>query len=183
MPSEAELKKFNDRFNVKDQVDVTVNKYLKDYAGDINKASSMVDDMKKVLLLQDASISKNMARIREDHLIMMYSAAKELGLSAWKPDLLSDPDSLYNIAHEQVCLITFRRMLSQNGYSFMGALAAEAKELAALKGLYRSYVFNYLYGQAMKEARTAGRVAQDSIDKAAYDRRKGVSTVNYDAYM
>lgn len=126
-------------------------------------------------MLHDSTISKNIARIREDDLVLTFSAVAELGLNRFKPDLLGDPDSLYNIAHERVCLVTFRRMVSQQGYLFMGVPPSLAKDNAFLKKAYRSFSYSYLAGLVRKEDKEKGRIAQDAANKGAYDRRERVS--------
>ncbi len=81
------------------------------------------------------------------------------------------------MAHEHIALITFRRMLSQLGYAFMGTGGAKANDITLLTSLYRNFMFSYLHGLVQKEGREPGRVAGDSEKKLAYARRTRVSTI------
>ncbi len=104
--------------------------------------------------------------------MFMFSAVAELGLSRWRPNILGNPDSLYNVAHERIALVTFRQMVSQHRYTFMSVSLLTIDDLALLKKCYHSFVFSYLQKQLRKETKQPGRVMQDAKLKAVYSRRK-----------
>ncbi|KAJ7720304.1 hypothetical protein B0H14DRAFT_2642719 [Mycena olivaceomarginata] len=61
--------------------------------------------------------SRDAMRVREDHLGMMFNALANAGIHIFTPDILGNPESLYNIAHELVALHSFRVVATTYGYS------------------------------------------------------------------
>ena len=54
-----------------------------------------------------STISGNIWQIPEDHLLFMHYMVATLRLLRWNPDILStDPNSMYNILHEQLAIIS-----------------------------------------------------------------------------
>ena len=52
---------------------------------------------------------------------MMFRTVVTYGLQQWNPDVLSgDPDSMYNVLHETIALLTFEQAVAAYAYSFTG---------------------------------------------------------------
>ncbi len=91
----------------------------------------MAKDLQRLLLLGDSKISNNINRVSEEDLMFTFSAVAELGLSRWRPNILGNADSLYNVAHERIALVTFRQMASQHRYAFMSVNLSTIDDLAS----------------------------------------------------
>lgn len=176
-PTAQELRAFGLRFQNIGAAVTTINGHLKHYAVNINNSAREVEELHRLCNSSRGNIAKNILRISEEHLLLMFAAVASVGLVRWNPDILGNHESVYNMAHEHIALITFRRMLSQLGYAFMGTGGAKANDIALLTSLYRNFMFSYLHGLVQKEGREPGRVAGDSEKKLAYARRTRVSTI------
>ncbi len=176
-PTEHELRTFENQFENVNQVEERMNSYLDNFRLNINNARKMAKDLQRLLLLGDSKISNNINRVSEEDLMFTFSAVAELGLSRWRPNILGNADSLYNVAHERIALVTFRQMASQHRYAFMSVNLSTIDDLALLKKCYRSFVFSYLQTQLRKETKQPGRVMQDAKLKAVYSRRLDVSVI------
>jgi len=88
-----------------------------------------------------STISGNIRRIPEDHLLFMHCAVATLRLPRWNPNVLAtDPNSMYNILHEQLALQTFQNVVISRGYAhFDGKM-----KLSLLKQFYRSFVYGQM---------------------------------------
>ena len=65
-------------------------------------------------------ISNNIKCMSHPNLQLMFRTVAVLGLEEWAPDILScDPDSMYNLLHEHIALITFKQVSGAFGYSHM----------------------------------------------------------------
>ncbi len=80
-----------------------MNGFLEHHANFINESVTTVSQMMKVLLRSNSNIAKNIVRIGEDNLTLMFSTLGGLGLRRWKPNVLGDPNSQYNVAHGTCC--------------------------------------------------------------------------------
>ena len=51
----------------------------------------------------------------------MFRTVSFFGLACWAPDVLSqDPNSMYNLLHEHIALMTFKQVTAGFGYSHLG---------------------------------------------------------------
>ena len=83
---------------------------LNNHSADINKARDAMMMLHDKIKNEHGTITNNMRRIPEPHLLMMFQTVATYGLRQWNPDVLSgDPDSMYmyNILHETIALLTF----------------------------------------------------------------------------
>ena len=88
-----------------------------------------------------STISGNIRRIPEDHLLFMHCTVATLRLPRWNPNVLStNHNSMYNILHEQLALQTFRNVVISHGYAHFGINHGKMK-LLLLKQFYRSFVY------------------------------------------
>lgn len=97
------------------------------------------------------------------------------GLENWRPDVLSDPDSHYNQAHQLVHLKTFQHALLGNFYAkHRPDVDIIKNNLALATRMYVNYVFKRQRELAKLELKTPGEVAKRAEDTNAYRRRKEV---------
>lgn len=171
------MKVFEERFSDANHIAVTVRSVFDQYGSYIDSARSQILELRKSILPLHSSISDNIGRVGEAHLLVMYEGVASVGLSRWAPDVLGDPNSIYNLLHETVCLFTFRQVASAFGYSFMGVNLEVVMRSSLLSQFYRSFVFGHMRGQARVETRNSGRVAEIAQLKGAYDRRGTVSNI------
>ncbi|KAI5823055.1 hypothetical protein K523DRAFT_255848 [Schizophyllum commune Tattone D] len=76
----------------------------------------------------------------------IYTMLAASGCTTWAPDLGigSDPDSLYNLFHEDLALRSFRQAVAVGGYDHLGVNMVYANKLSFTRKVYRSFVFHYL---------------------------------------
>ena len=121
-----------------------------------------------------STISGNIRRIPEDHLLFMHCAVATLGLPRWNPDVLStDPNSMYNILHEQLALQTFQNVVISHGYAHFGINHGKMK-LSLLKQFYRSFVYGRMRDLVKRELKSPGSVERDTVATNMYKRRSDV---------
>ena len=91
----------------------------------------------------------------------MFRSVSHFGLERWAPDIISsDPDSMYNLLHKHIALITFEQVASAFGYSHLGINLQLIKNFVLLPKLYRSFVFSHMYKLAKLEAKSPGSIAK-----------------------
>jgi hypothetical protein len=123
--------------------------------------------------LKPGIIAKNVLRIPEGHLEVIFAYLGRCGLWQWKPDLLGeDPDSLYNSALETIALHTFKVAAAGLAYVHMRPNLKHLSDIPLLQKLYRSFVFSYLSECARKVSVRGENILQESNDLAnMYARR------------
>lgn len=91
------------------------------------------------------------------------------------PDVLSgDADSLYNLLHEYIALVTFEQVAAGYGYSHMGINLTFVRNFALTRKLYRSFVFSYLQKVTKMEAKAPGAVMKSHERENMIKRRTEV---------
>ena len=115
-----------------------------------------------------STISGNIWRIPEDHLLFMHCTVATLGLLRWNPDILStNPNSMYNILHEQLALQTFQNVVISHGYAHFGINHRKMK-LLLLKQFYRSFVYGRMRDLAKRKLKVPGSVGRDTVATNMY---------------
>ncbi|KAF9043558.1 hypothetical protein BDZ89DRAFT_1008945 [Hymenopellis radicata] len=105
-------------------------------------------------------IAKNMRRVEEDFLSIIFGTLERCGLQQWAPDIRAGtPNSMYNSLHEHIALSTFKTVTIAHAYIFLKPNPAYLKKHNFLQQLYRNFVFSYLKGKADREARNPGSLA------------------------
>lgn len=104
----------------------------------------------------------------------MHCAVATLGLPRWNPDVLStDPNSMYNILHEQLAIQTFQNVVIAHGYAHFGINHGKMK-LSLLKQFYRSFVYGRMRDLVKRELKVPGSVGRDTVATNMYKRRSDV---------
>lgn len=177
-PSKAVITVFQSRFSDKGAIATSVRDTLSDNAKKIDGARDLVSNFRNDLPHESTSIiSGNIRRIPEDQLIYIHSVVASLGLKAWNPDVLStDPNSMYNILHEQLAIQTFQHLVAAHGYAHMGINHSKIK-LSLLQRFYRSFVYGRMRDLARRELKSPGGVQKDTVATNMYKRRSEVCHV------
>ena len=91
-----------------------------------------------------STISSNIQRIPEDHLLYMHGMVATLRLLCCNPNVMStNPNSMYNILHKQLAIQTFQHVMISHGYAHFG-INHEQMKMSLLKQLYRSFVYGWM---------------------------------------
>jgi hypothetical protein len=132
--------------------------------GDIVKARDLMTSLLEKAREKQGSVVNNIQRIPEPHLLMMFRTVATYGLRQWNPDVLSgDRDSMYNVLHETIALITFEQAAAAFAYSFTGMKMDFVGNYPPLKRLYRNFIFSYMMNLAKVEKRNPGQVNQTML--------------------
>jgi hypothetical protein len=120
-------------------------------------------------------IANNIRRIPQQHLELMYRSISFFGLARWAPDVLGgDPESMYNILHEQIALITFQQVAAAYGYSHIGINLQLIQDFVILRKFYRNFVYARMRKVAQTELKSPGSVAKGNEMTNTWKRRKEV---------
>ena len=88
---------------------------------DINEAKSRVQQLLDSLIDLNSTTANHIQHINENFLCHMFRTVLFFGLARWAPDVLSqDPNSMYNLLHEHIALVTFEQVAAGFGYSHLG---------------------------------------------------------------
>ncbi len=91
----------------------------------------------------------------------MFQTVAAAGLSRWAPEVFTgNSDSMYNLLHEYIALLTFQQVLDAYGYNHIGALKKFHSDFGLMRKFYHSFVFSYMRGRARAEQKNPGSVAQ-----------------------
>ena len=167
--------RYNDRFTSVDSVKTSIQHSLDSNAGDINDAIARVQLLLDTLPEGRSVIANNIRRILQQHLEMMHRSISFFGLTRWAPDVLGgDPESMYNILHEQIALTTFQQVAAAFGYSHIGINLQLVQNFVILRKFYRNFVFAHMSNIAKAESRSPGSVAKGNEMTNRWKRRKEV---------
>lgn len=124
------------------------------------------------------------AGISEFAMQTIYAMLAVSGCTTWAPDLGigSDPDSLYNLFHEDLALRSFRQAVAVGGYDHLGVNMVYANKLSFTRKVYRSFVFHYLKEKVKMEQKKPGSNVQAAEKNKVYKRRQDVRSFNVTPY-
>ncbi|KAJ6524070.1 hypothetical protein DFH09DRAFT_1096231 [Mycena vulgaris] len=105
-----------------------------------------------------STIAKHILRIHETFIIEIYSGVLCAGLTAWRPDFSSPPDTPYNKAHSLVFVETFESVASSFAYRELAPMSSGINNHALITDLYRSYVFHYMKHKVRIEGKETGKL-------------------------
>jgi len=169
---------YQQRFSTAGAIATSVRGILKMNSKAIDNVLDKVTKFRNSLPDETSStISGNIRRIPEDHLLYMHGAVATLRLSRWNPDVMStDPNSMYNILHEQLAIQTFQHVVISHGYAHFG-INHEKMKMSLLKQLYRSFVYGQMRNLVKREHKFPGGVQRDTTATNMYKRRSDVCRV------
>ena len=166
---------YDARFSSVKVIKADVTAALNNHSADINKARDAMMMLHNKIRNEHGTIANNMRRIPEPHLLMMFRTVATYGLRQWNPDILSgDPDSMYNVLHETIALLTFEQAAAAYAYSFTGLTMNHVYDYTILKKFYRNFVFVYMRSNARLENRKPGERRNILKNSVVWKRRKQV---------
>ncbi|KAJ6474507.1 hypothetical protein DFH09DRAFT_1472995 [Mycena vulgaris] len=111
-----------------------------------------------------STIAKHILRIHETFIIEIYSGVLCAGLTAWRPNFSSPPDTPYNKAHSLVLVETFKSVASSFTYRELAPMSSGINNHALITDLYHSYVFHYMKHKARIEGKETGKLEKIQDD-------------------
>ena len=94
----------------------------------------------------------------------MFRTVAILRREQWAPDILScDLDSMYNLLHEHIALVTFEQVSSAFGYSHMGLDLSLLHDFPLMQKLYWSFILNNMYDITKVEVKKPGSIAKGKL--------------------
>ena len=167
--------RFSDRFSSAAAIRTSVHASLDANASNINDTQARVRRLLASLPEDHSSTANHIRRIPEGHILLMFRSVSYFGLARWAPDITSgDPDSMYNLLHEHIALITFEQVAIAFGYAHLGINLQLVQDFVLLRKLYRSFVFSHMYKLAKLEAKSPGSIAKGNEMTNVWKRRKEV---------
>ncbi|KNZ49285.1 hypothetical protein VP01_510g22 [Puccinia sorghi] len=89
----------------------------------------------------------------------------QLGLRVWCPNLDEDAASLYNAAHRIAALTTFSELAMTPAYAYLNVNPDMAQDMTLLIPAYNHFVHYLAMNKYKKEAKQAGKVAEEANNK------------------
>jgi hypothetical protein len=169
-PSAQTKERFLARFKTKDDV----YRALKGPPLVERVARLWIDKVRATAASENSSIVKNIARVEDHVLSVMFASLSKYGFDAWHPDLSEPAYSIYNIAHRAIAITTFKDALIGHGYSFLSPNREYVNNTAFLIRLYDHFVFHYLKGMVDAEKRQPGGLSKHREMTNVYKRRREV---------
>jgi hypothetical protein len=117
-------------------------------------------------------LAKNISSIGELNLRRLCQHFRPFGITKFAVDFSSDHSSLYNIAHEEIALQSFRQMLMGGAYGWIKFEEGVVGNVDVQEMFYRHYVFHVLKGRYMREVRKPG-AAEDIKERDTARQRQG----------
>ena len=176
--------RYNSRFSSESAIKSSVHASLDANSVDINEAQSRVRQLLDSLVDLNSTTANHIQRIDENFLRLMFRTVSFFGLAHWAPDVLSqDPNSMYNLLHEHIALVTFEQVAAGFGYSHLGIDLSLIHNFVLMRKLYRNFVYSYMHGIAKSENKTPGSVAKSKAMTNVWKRRKEVFLYIYYFYL
>ena len=175
---------YNAHFASEAAVKSSVYASLDANAVNINDAQSRVRQLLDSLSEMSSITANHIQRINENFLCLMFRTVSFFGLARWAPDVLSrDPNSMYNLLHEHIALVTFEQVAAGFGYSHLGIDLSLIRNFVLMRKFYRNFVYSYMHGIARSEDKTPGSVAKASVMTNTWKRRKDVCFISFFTFL
>jgi hypothetical protein len=137
--------------------------------------SNAIRELHAVAIKTNSKIRNHMANTPEWVRDVMQVTCARFSLNSFKPDLLGDPYSPYNVAHRLVSVLSFRSAMTGFAYSFLAPSAAYIHNTLLPLRIYGHFVFFHLRRLQRMEFKKPGSVQNAASCDAAYKNRKRVS--------
>ena len=182
--SADDFKAYNERFNSEADVRATVKACLDHNAEQIRGSDAHYQLLRDKVTEADGRIARNIGCTAEACLRLLYQTVATAGLSRWAPEVITGgADSMYNLLHEHIALLTFQQICDASGYDHIGATHKWYSDPGLMKKLYRSFVFSYMRGKARAERKNPGTAVQNVELNNITKRRQEVSYFCYCHYL
>lgn len=182
--SADDFKAYNERFHSEEDVRATVKACLDRNASQIRGADADYQKLREKVNDADGRIARNIGRTAEACLRLLYQTVATAGLLRWAPEVITgSADSMYNLLHEHIALLTFQQICNASGYDHIGAKQKWYSDPGLMKKLYRSFVFSYMRAKARAERKNPGTAIQNVELNNITKRRQDVSHFHYYFYF
>jgi hypothetical protein len=122
-------------------------------------------------------LAKNVSSLGELNLRCLCQQFRPFGITKFAVDFNSDHTSLYNIAHKEIALQSFRQMLMGGAYGWIRIEQGAVGNVEVQELYYRHYVWHVLKGRYMRKVRKPGTAEETKEKDTARQRRGRVSPV------
>ncbi|KAA1112136.1 hypothetical protein PGTUg99_007199 [Puccinia graminis f. sp. tritici] len=171
-PSDNEVRAFYQRFRSTKEIDSAIKSGLTLLAFDA------IDTLKKARE-NHMKVGKHMIHMSDFNIRYIHSSLSRLGLSAWKPNLDEQADSLYNVAHRIAAVKTFRECVAGGAYTYMNVNEGFIDNLDLLGKAYEHYVHFNWQGISSKERKEEGKHDRDEKRKLLQTARERLRDRRY----
>lgn len=124
-----------------------------------------------------SQIARQLGRIDQSVLSIIYSHLSRYGFQEWSPDLTETPYSPYNCAHRNACIDSFKQAMASMGYLFCAPDPEFAAVTDLLIRIFDNFVFHYMKHKFYNELKQPGSATQQKIANTVYKRRKKVRSI------
>lgn len=124
----------------------------------------------------------NMRRLDLTLLPALFFTLSKFGMDRWAPDILGDPKSAYNMAQQDIAVLTFKSLALSHTYRKHTPNLDYITDDSLLNKMYLHYIFHYMRRKVKDELRDPG-TARRKRDQNNMGKRQGdVSTVRLGQY-
>ncbi|KAJ7186027.1 hypothetical protein C8R46DRAFT_937670, partial [Mycena filopes] len=170
MPTATQVAAFQRRFTTADEWEA----YRDTFTYDGDEAIAKITALRRSALLRKKSpIARNVARMLDTNLHIMFSAVLAAGLQQWRPDVIGGThDTLYNRAHEIVAIDTFQTVATNHGYTRLSPDLTKVRDRLVVQKLYRNCAWSLMRRRAESELTAPGSVVLRAKLVQDYKRRQ-----------
>lgn len=122
-------------------------------------------------------IIRNLCRIDQNVISTIFSYLANYGFTTWNPDLTQPPQSLWNVACENVAIDSFKQAMMSHAYAFLSPNHEYASNTAILQNFYKQFVWTHIKNLFDTEAKATGTVAEKALMNEVYRRRQKVRDI------
>ncbi|KAJ7265145.1 hypothetical protein C8J57DRAFT_1025431, partial [Mycena rebaudengoi] len=162
-PNDAAMDHFEQNFGTAEEIDTFLATLVYKHKDAKKQIRAFRND--PATIRSKSTITRNIVRMNDNHLDLIYSVIIQLEIVEWNPDVLGSPDSMYNIAHERVAIISFQTVAGAHGYAHLGPNLTDLADTSLLAKSYRNFVFSYILKLGRSEANDPGSVARARSSK------------------
>jgi hypothetical protein len=122
---------------------------------------------------------KQRTKVGELHLAKMRHRLARYGFTSWAPHMDGNSNSLFNIAHQDIAMESFRDLAGAGEYAWTGMKRIHVGNWLMQEKYYRNSVFNRLKNVYLAEERKPGKAADLKGRDTVCKRRNRVSARRY----
>ncbi|KAJ7205122.1 hypothetical protein B0H12DRAFT_1035122, partial [Mycena haematopus] len=153
----AEMALFEKRFSSSDDIEAQLSVIISKAIPPSSSQYTQISSTLRSIRTGSSQTAKDASRIGDHHLRVIFNAIATAGLREFTPDVLGNPETMYNLIHEHLALHTFCTIASAWAYSSTYKIdMALLQDYNLLRSLYRSFIYGYLREKTGQEDRNPG---------------------------
>ncbi|KAJ7177612.1 hypothetical protein C8R46DRAFT_1328179, partial [Mycena filopes] len=169
MPTATQVAVFQRRFATTDDWEA----YRDTLTYDGDEAVEKITALQRSALRKKSPIARNVAKMLDTNLHIMFSAVLSAGLQQWRPDVIGGThDTLYNQAHEMIAIDTFQTVATNHGYARLSPDLTKVRDRLVVQKLYRNCAWSLIRRRAESELTAPGSVVLRAKLVSDYKRRQ-----------